>query len=130
MITRDELLSLPERHRQLERDKEHLLYLREKATSIPSTTYGDKVQTSHENHAGIWVDAATDLAKEVRAAQAEFDALISEATAWIDSLDGQGRRLMRYRYIDCQTWDMTACLMGYTERHTRRMARKIVSELA
>ena len=131
MISKSELLSIPSKARQLARDKEHYEILREKAYSVPSTTYGrERVQNTVENRSHIYADAAIDLAKEIRAEQAELDELKDAAREWISTLDTRNRRMMTYRYIDCQTWDMTACLMGYTERHTRRLARRITAELA
>lgn len=131
MISRQDLLSIPDKHRLLERDKEHYEILKEKAYSVPSTTYGkERVQNTVENRSHIYADAAIDLAREIRAEQAELDALKAAAREWINTLDGRNRRMMTYRYIDCQTWDMTACLMGYTERHTRRLARQITADLA
>lgn len=42
----------------------------------------------------------------------------------IDQLDERGKLLMRYRYIDCLTWEEIACKMYYTWQHMHRIHSK------
>lgn len=131
MITRSELRSIPKLHRQILKDKEHLKYLKEKSTSLPpGFTVGDKVQSSHENNSNKYVDAATDLNKEIKAKEKRLEELQSEAQSFIDTVeDPVKKRMLKYRYIDCCTWTDVSALMGYTERHLYRLEYEALSTM-
>lgn len=47
----------------------------------------------------------------------------------IDQLDERGKLLMRYRYIDCLTWEEIACKMYYTWQHMHRIHSKCLISL-
>ena len=131
-MTRDNFKRIPALHRQIEHDRAHLVYLREKATCIPSSASGspDRVQTSVSNHAGYYVDAAADLAREIRALETELQGLQDQASEFIHTLgDGTARRLMTYRYIECLSWTEAADLIGYTVRHAHRLENDVLEAL-
>ena len=136
MITRDELRRIPELHRQIRRDEEQLLFLREKATSIPSIMPDpNKVQTSPVNNANIYSDAAIDLAREIEEERAEREELQEKARILIVSLPctNQTERLtlkvMRLRYLKCCSWDEVAELTGYFRRYVQRLEQAVVDAL-
>lgn len=132
MITRDEIRSIPELHKSITRDKEHLRYLNEKATCIPSmNTERERVQTSPSNHGNMYVEAAADLAKEIKQAEAQLDELQKRAAAFIATVDELlAKKILTLRYIRCYSWDVVADLVGYDERYVRRIEYQAVSELA
>ena len=130
MITREELRLIPKMHRDIQRDREQLLYLREKATSIPSILPDpNKVQTSPTNNANKYSDAAVDLDREICVREGELKALISKAAEFIEALPTTSRteilakKIMRYRYEDCLMWSEIADLMGYDIIYTQRLAK-------
>ena len=66
MISRRELRRIPQLDKLIERKKEHLLFLEEKATSIPSTLPDhERVQTSPSGSGNRYIEAAIDLSKEI-----------------------------------------------------------------
>lgn len=132
MITRDEIRKIPDLYKSIKRDKDHLQYLNEKATCIPSmNTETERVQSSPSNHGNIYVEAAVDLAKEIKDAEAELDELQARAAIFIAAVDEiLPKKILTLRYIRCYSWDMVADLVGYDERYVRRIEYQVVSELA
>ena len=132
MITREEIRYIPELHKSIKRDKEHLRYLREKATCIPSmNTESERVQSSPSNHGNIYVEEAVDLAKVIKKKQEELEALQSKAESFIATVEGiLPKKILTLRYIRCYSWDIVADLVGYDERYIRRIEYQLVSDLA
>lgn len=136
MITRDEIRRIPDLHKSIDRKKEQLRYLQEKATSVPSgLSEGERVQTSPSNTAGKYSDAAADLNREIRQDQLELTELQSRASLFIETLptDTETQRLtvkvMRYRYIKCYHWWEVSELLGYDERWIRRIESQCICDL-
>ena len=131
MISREEIRSIPIVDRSIKRKQEQLTYLREKATSVPSgLTEGERVQSSVTNTAGYYIDAASDLARIIRAEQLELSDLQHRAEAFISTLESPlAIRILRYRYIDCLKWEMIADLLGYSEDYLRQIERESVNNL-
>lgn len=131
MITIDDFRSIPPLARRIRREQEHLLYLREKATSIPSVMPNpNKVQTTRENRAGMYIDAAIDLANDIKVLENELRMLQGRVEPYINSLDNRtARKVMMYRYIDLYDWDVIADVMGYTMRWVQKLEQKAISEL-
>ena len=74
MITRRDLRRIPQLNKLIERKKEHLLFLDEKATSIPSTMPDhERVQTSPSGSGNRYIEAAIDLSKEIAEIEKELD---------------------------------------------------------
>ena len=118
MITKEELRSIPGLHKSIQRDKEQLRFLHEKATSLPSQLTGtEKVQSSHDNNAGKYIDAAVDLEKEIREKELQLLDLQKEAAEFMNTIDAVlTRKVIRYRYMNCYNWDEIATLLGYEVR--------------
>ena len=136
VITREEIRSIPDIHKLIQRQTEQLRYLNEKATSVPSgLAEGEKVQTSPDNSAGKYIDAAADLNREILQAQTELLELQRKAALFIETLptDTETQRLtvkvMRYRYIKCYHWWEVSKLLGYDERWIRRIESQCISDL-
>ena len=133
MITREELQAIPYTAKRIERAQAHLDYLHEKATCIPSPSgsYGDKVQHSPSNRGNIYIEAAVDLESEIKLLEAELESMKVQAELWIATVkDKTTRKILTYRYIDCMTWDDVADLVGYTVRHTHRLANDAVEKMS
>lgn len=133
MITREELMRIPELNRQIQRDKERLRLLREKATSVPCTTREfERVQETVENRAGRYIDAAVDLANEIRLEESELEELKTRAKLFIKSLPKGTRKerltvsVLKLRYLECNTWEEISNKKSYSERHLRRLANTAI----
>lgn len=131
MITRDEIRSIPDLHKSILRDKEQLHFLHEKATSVPSgLSEGERVQTSPDNKAGKYIDAAADLHREILEKEADLMRLQSDAEEFIETVDDSlAKKVLRYRYLKCMKWSDIAELLGYVEGYLREIEREAVKEL-
>lgn len=130
MITREEIRSIPRLHKLIERDKEHLIFLREKATSIPSLEIHERVQTSPSNQSNKYVDAAVDLAREISEKEYELAGLQTKASEFIETVDDElTKKVLRMRYIKCYTWETTGELLGYVPRWIMRLEAEAIKEL-
>lgn len=136
MITKEELREIPQLHKDIKRKQEQLLYLREKATSIPSIMPDpNKVQTSPSNNVNKYSDAAVDLAKEIWEDEARLHTLQSGASLFIMKLptgtetEKLTRRVMTMRYLRCYTWEEIADLTGYVVRWVQQIEWDIVKDL-
>lgn len=130
MITREDIRYIPRLHKLIERDKEQLLYLREKATSIPSLEIHERVQTSPSNQSNKYVDAAVDLAKEIADKEDELAELQMKASEFIETVDDDlTRKVLRMRYIKCYTWETTGELLGYVPRWIMRLEAEAIKDL-
>lgn len=131
MISRRELMRIPQLDKLIERKKEHLLFLEEKATSIPSTLPDhERVQTSPSGSGNRYTEAAIDLSKEIAEIEEELKELKARAAEFIGSLPtGTNKqhiavRTLRYRYTDCLCWKDIADLVGYDINYIQRIARE------
>ena len=124
MISQEELRTIPRLHKQIERDKEQLRYLREKATAIKSALDidGERVQTSPENNANKYIEAAVDLDSEIQDKSTELIELQRRAKDFIDTVqDGFAAKILKHRYLKCREWDEIADLLGYDARYLQRI---------
>ena len=140
MITRSELRSIPEIYKQIQKDKEQLRFLREKSTALPSQLTGtERVQSSHANNSGKYVEAAVDLENEIKDEEQILIDLQRRARGFIQALPEKthmerlAKKTMRYRYIgfqetvsksgygECCEWTEIASLLGYDIRYLQRI---------
>ncbi len=131
MITRDEIRSIPELHKQIQRDKEQLRFLREKATCLPSSFTGEeRVQTSPSNHGNKYIEMASDMNREILAKEAKLLEIQERASVFINTItDTLARRVMRLRYLKCESWESVSELTGYTERRVQQIEWEAVQKL-
>ncbi len=132
MISLEELRSIPRLHKQIERDKEQLRYLREKATAIKSALDidGERVQTSPENNANKYIEAAVDLDKEIQAKSTELTELQRRAKEFIDTVqDSFANKILKHRYLKCRGWEEIADLLGYDARYLQRIESEATYQL-
>lgn len=131
MITRDEIRYIPELHKSIKRDKEQLLFLREKATCIPSsTTDHERVQSSPSNHGNKYVEAAVDLSRDIQKKEALLTELQQNAKTFIETIEEpRARRVLELRYLKCYTWEDVSELAGYTMRWAQHIEWTIVRNL-
>ena len=131
MISRREIRRIPDLYKSIERDREQLLFLSEKATAVPSTIPDhERVQTSVSNNSMRYVDAAVDLGKEIQRKEAELHRLQSMAGEYIATIEGSlPKRIMKLRYLKCYNWDDIAEITGYAERHIHRIEAELVRKL-
>ena len=136
MITREEIRSIPELYKSIQRDKEQLLYLQEKATSVPSTIPDhERVQTSPSNNGNKYVEEAVDRSREIKEKELKLAELQHRMRGLIASLpretetDKLAVRILRLRYLKCYTWEEVAELTGYVERHVRRVEYEILEDV-
>ena len=135
-MTREELRQIPQLHKQIERDKEHLRFLREKATAIPSTLPDhERVQTSPTGSGNRYVEEAVDLNRDIHKKEVHLVELQVKARAFIYSLPGETEtekltiKVLRYRYLKCYTWEETAELTGYAMRYLQQVEWDAVKKL-
>ena len=130
MITRDEIRSIPELHKSIERDKEQLRFLREKATCLPSLNDRERVQTSPSNNVNSYSDEAADLNREIRKKELELTELQGRAKEIIDTISNPlAKKVMKFRYLKCLSWEGVAELAGYSERRVQQIEWEIVRDL-
>lgn len=130
MITREEIRRIPELHKSIKRDKEQLLFLREKSTSIPSLNDTERVQTSPSNNVNKYSDEATDLDKEIQRKEAELLELQIKAGLFIKTVeDPLARKILKLRYMKCYTWEEVSELTGYVTRWVRLVEFKAIRDL-
>ena len=135
-MTRDELRQIPQLHKQIERDKEQLRFLREKATAIPSTLPDhERVQTSPSGSGNRYVEEAVDLNKDIQKKELYLAELQIKAKTFICSLPAETEnekltvKVLKHRYLKCYTWDQIAELLGYDTRWIKRLEYKAVNSL-
>lgn len=135
MITRSEIRSIPELHKSIQADKERLRVLREKAVSLPAMSDQERVQTSPNGGGNKYVEAAVDLNREIQEKEIQLIDLQGRAKTFIYSLpvDTETQRLTRkvlkYRYLKCYTWDEIADLVVYATRYVRHLEWEAVKNL-
>lgn len=131
MITREELRRIPELYKSIQRDKEHLAYLREKATSVPSTLKDqERVQSSPNPGVNKYVEAAADLSREIGWKQTCLDDLTCRASLFIETIqDDLARKVMEYRYVKCYEWNEIADVMGYAMRYLQQIEWEEIKNL-
>ena len=135
MITREEIRSIPELHKSIQRDKERLRYLREKATSIPSLSDQERVQTSPSGGGNRFVEAAVDLNNEIRAKEIRLTELQGRAKKFICSLPAETEvqkltlKVLKYRYLRCYTWEEISEVVVYAPRYIQQLEWEIVKDL-
>ena len=136
MISLTELRRIPQLNKLIERKQEHLIFLEEKSTSIPSTLPDhDRVQTSPSGAGNRYIEAAIDLSAEISSLDAELKELISKAAEFIDTLPTETNRqriavhTLEYRYTDCLCWKDVADLVGYDVYYIQRLAKEATESL-
>ena len=131
VLSKSDIRRIPELYKQLQHDREHLRYLREKATSVGSTTQNsEKVQTSPSNDSMRYIDAAVDLEREIREKELELLDLQSAAAEFRKNLtDPLQRQVIRYRYLKCCTWEQVADLLGYSVRRVYQVEAEALKKL-
>ena len=125
MITREELQSIPRLYKQITRDKEQLRYLQEKATAIQSTLgfETEKVQSSPNNNATKYIEAAVDLDKEIHTKELELVELQGEAKEFIETVKEKrlAYQVLKLRYLRCCEWDEVSDITGYAVRYIQQL---------
>lgn len=131
MITKEQLRSIPAIYKQIQRDKEQLLFLREKATALPPTLPDhERVQTSPNNYTNRYIEEAVDLDREIQAKQEGLTELQQEARVFIDTItDPLPKKILRYRYLKCYTWNEISELLGYDTRSCYRFESEAIADL-
>ena len=132
MITLEELRSIPHIYKQSQKKREQLLFLKEKATAVPSPQGrdGDRVQVSPSNNANKYSDEAADLNREIIDDEIKLIALQREAEIFIRTVeDRRAKKILRMRYIKCYTWDEVAELTGYVVRTLQSIEYEYTAEL-
>ena len=135
-MTRDKLRQIPQLHKQIERDKEQLRFLREKATAIPSTLPDhERVQTSPPGSGNRYVEEAVDLNKDIQKKELYLAELQAEASVFIRALptgtetDKLTIKVLKHRYLKCYTWEQIAELAGYAMRYLQQIEWDVVKKM-
>lgn len=136
MITKREIRSIPVIYKQIQKDKEQLLFLREKATALtPTLPDHERVQTSPSNNVNRYSEEAADLDKVIQTRQEELTDLQQKAREYIDTLpqdtdaERLTKRILRHRYLRCYTWSEVAELTGYDIRWLQHLEFEAISSL-
>lgn len=106
------------------------LKLKRKEIDMINITYGEiksKIINSLTEEKALKI---IELEKELEDIKEKRDNAIVEVRDIINKLeDYELRKLMELRYVDCLKWGDIAEIMGYSERHTRRMYKKALKNL-
>ena len=136
MITKEEIRSIPELHKSIQRDKKHLWFLREKSTAVPSgLSDHERVQISPSNDQMHYVEEAVDLNREIEAKEAKLLELQTSAKEFIESLPHTTEtekltvRVLRLRYLKCYTWESIGDLVGYVQRWPQQLEADALKKL-
>ena len=135
MITRDEIRSIPELNKSIQSDKERLRVLREKATSLPSMSDQERVQTSPHLSGNKYVEEAVDLNREIQKKEVQLVELQARASLFIYALpadtdkDKLTRKVLKYRYLRCYLWEEIANLLVYDIRWVQKIEDLATSKL-
>ena len=106
------------------------MYLREKATCIPSLNTYERVQTSPSNNGNVYIERAVDLNKRIQKDEKRLTELQTMAAEFIETVDDDlTRDVLKMRYINCYTWDMIGDLLGYVTRWMQKIEAKAVNDL-
>ena len=130
-MTREEIRKIPELHKSITRKIEQLRYLEEKATAVPSgLSEGERVQTSPNNDAGKYVEAAADLNREILQDRTELLDLQRKAALFIDTVENPlAKKVLRHRYLECMRWTDISDIMGYVTGYLQQIERETTKEL-
>ncbi len=110
--------------------EERLLEIDTELQKITSNMEQEKVQTSKEPDK--WTDLIYEKIKVENCINSQIVKGLEEMhyiENLIEHLDERGKLLMRYRYIDCLTWEEIACKMNYTWQHMHRIHSKCLISL-
>lgn len=132
MITKEELLTIPRLHQKMIDDVQRLKWLEAKAECIPSpcNLKADKVQTSHTNRAGRYVDSAYDLRCELEERHTDLEAMKTRAIEWIRTLTSErAKRVMTLLYVDCHSVRYTANVENISMRRVNQIRLGALSKL-
>lgn len=98
--------------------------LRSRADSLGGSSFGEKVQSSQKNDAGF-VNSVLKIIELEGYITTQIDKLIDlkkEISASIENVSNvEEKVLLRYRYINCLTWEAIAEQMGYSLRQIYRI---------
>ena len=132
MITRDEIRSIPDLYKSIQREKEQLRYLREKATSVPSgISDRERVQTSPSNDGNKFIEEAADLDRDIQRKELELIELQNRAKQFIVTVDhALTARVLKCRYLKCYKWDEISDAVGYDLRYIQRLESAALDNLA
>ena len=70
-----------------------------------------------------------DIKKEINDELLRKWELRKKVEGMIETLDEREQRLVRYRYIECLTWEKCAVKMNYEWRHLHNIHKKILIQL-
>ena len=124
MITFEELRSIPHIYKQIQKKREQLIFLLEKAIAVQSPQGRDyeRVQTSQDNNVNKYSEEAKDLKDEIDDDTLRLRELQREAAAFIGTVrDKDAKKVLRLRYLKCFTWDEIAELTIYNARSLQRI---------
>lgn len=128
-MTRDELHQIPARDREIQQAKARLASLQARAEST-EIRYEERVQSSGGAGREAYMAEAADTEREIEAlAQLQAKAKL-RARDLIEGISDQEyearqvKKVLRYRYLHCWTWEAIAEATCYSYRWTQRLARK------
>ena len=129
VITKEELLSMPELHKQIQTLQErHALY--EAKAMGGAIEYKERVQTSISAKSSIYPDMAVDLERDIEKLEAQLIPLISKVEVFAKELpDPLERDVIRFRYIYGYDWGKIGELVKYSARHCYNIDRRVVKKM-
>lgn len=127
MITQKELNRISRLHKEIKQETKRLELLRDKAQSPPQMKNGEKVQSSKKGDPMTDIVALVcDLEREVKKDKKELKKLQKKAEELYQIVDGVNREILVLKYSQGESWESIGHVVGYSERHVRRIHYNII----
>lgn len=129
MIGKNELLSIPQLAREVEKEEARIESMRAKLTSPKGFDSRERVQSSGSQNNAL-VDVIIDLEQQLSEKRGMLSVLERQAQALINraGLTGEDSALMVMRYVEAYSWETVEELMHYSRatvfrRHNELLIR-------
>lgn len=128
MLTKNKLMSIPLRIRDIERTRARIEKMRSKLYSPQGFDSRERVQTSGQQHDEL-ADMVIDLEARLKIEEGEVAILKQQAIEMFMALEPEEKQLMTLRYIGALSWGEIAGVMNYSPPTLFRRHRQIMDGL-
>lgn len=130
MITKSELLSIPQLARDVETEANRIEVMRAHLTSPKGFDSRERVQSSGTQQSAL-VDVIIDLEQQLDEKRATLNVLKRQARALIlkAELEGEDNALMSMRYVEAYSWELIEELMHYSRATVFRRNNEIIHRI-
>lgn len=130
MITKSELLGIPQLAREVEAEANRIEVMRAHLTSPKGFDSRERVQSSGTQQSAL-VDVIIDLEQQLDEKRATLNVLKRQARALIikAELEGEDNALMSMRYVEAYSWELIEELMHYSRATVFRRNNEIIHRI-